>query len=75
MNIAQELDLKGFTCPVPLLRTKKALKNMASGDLLKLMITDPNTKSDLARFCQRGSCQVIEESKNTDHDIYIIKKL
>ncbi len=75
MQVTQELDLKGYTCPVPLLRTKKALKSMASGELLKLLITDPNTKSDLARFCQRGSCQVIDESKSTDHDVFIIKKL
>lgn len=75
MNVMQELDLKGFTCPIPLLRTKKALKKMALGDLLKLLITDPNTKSDLNRFCQRGNCRVVDESNHADHDVFIIEKI
>lgn len=74
MNIEQVLDLKGFTCPIPLLRTKKQLKLMAVGDVLKLLITDPNTKSDLNRFCQRGNCTVVSEQQQADHDIFIIKK-
>ena len=75
MSIETILDLKGFTCPVPLLRTKKTLKKMAEGDIVKLLITDPNTKSDLSRFCQRASCRLVNQLHESDHDIFIIEKM
>ncbi|MET1256286.1 sulfurtransferase TusA family protein [Aliikangiella maris] len=74
MNTEQTLDLKGFTCPIPLLRTKKVLKQMAAGDVLKILITDPNTKGDLNRFCQRGNYEMIDEISQGDHDVFIIRK-
>lgn len=75
MTTENQLDLKGFTCPVPLLRTKKALKTLSAGDTLTLLITDPNTKGDLTRFCRKGSCKIIHESSQDDHDVFILEKL
>lgn len=74
MNVALELDLKGHTCPIPLLRTKKALKNLSIGEKIRLLVTDPSTRNDLARFCLRGSCKLIDQSREPDHDVYILEK-
>lgn len=74
-NIDTILDLKGLTCPVPLMRLKKTLKSMEVGNLIKMLITDPNTQSDLDRFCLRGNCRVADQNSDSDHHVYIIEKL
>ena len=49
----QVLDVQGEGCPMPILKTKKALDKMNSGEILKILGTDPGTKNDLPAFCKR----------------------
>ncbi len=49
------LDARGLSCPMPLLKTKKTLKNMNSGEVLELWGTDPGTKNDLSDYCKRNN--------------------
>ena len=48
-----EIDTKGTKCPIPMLKTKKALAKMSSGDVLRILATDPHAEIDLRQFAQQ----------------------
>ena len=50
IHIDQEIDLKGMSCPLPLLKAKQALSKMSSGQVLKVLATDPGSVRDFASF-------------------------
>ncbi len=57
MNFDKELDARGLNCPLPILRTKKALAELQSGQVLKVVATDPGAVKDFQAFSrQTGSC-------------------
>ncbi len=49
----RQLDVSGQKCPMPILKTKKALADMASGEVLEIRATDPATKDDFAAFARQ----------------------
>lgn len=49
--MSQMLDVKGLNCPLPVLRTKKAMKAVPKGEVLTVEATDPNTMRDIAALC------------------------
>ena len=53
MNYDKELDARGLNCPLPILRTKKALTDMAAGQVLKVLATDPGSVKDFAAFSRQ----------------------
>ena len=53
MQFDKELDARGFNCPLPILRTKKALTDMSSGQVLKIIATDPGSVKDFQAFCKQ----------------------
>ena len=55
-----ELDLRGLICPLPVLRARKALMSMESGELLRITCTDPAAASDFPAFCRSAAHQLIE---------------
>ncbi|PNK60396.1 sulfurtransferase TusA family protein [Psychrobacter sp. FDAARGOS_221] len=54
INIAALVDGRGLACPMPLLKTKVALRTLAEGDSVYVLATDPNSQIDLAAFCQQS---------------------
>jgi tRNA 2-thiouridine synthesizing protein A len=69
------LDCKGQFCPMPILNTKKAMKDMKPGEILEVLGTDPGTKRDLPAWCKRTGNELlkIDEIDNIFH-FYIKKK-
>jgi tRNA 2-thiouridine synthesizing protein A len=59
---AAMLDATGLTCPLPVLRTRKALAAVAPGGLLDVRATDPATVKDFAAFCEATGHQLVESS-------------
>ena len=53
MNADKELDTRGLNCPLPILKAKKALADMASGEVLKVMATDPGSVRDFQAFARQ----------------------
>ncbi|MGB3836035.1 sulfurtransferase TusA family protein [Castellaniella sp.] len=49
----QQVDAKGLNCPLPILRTKKALAHLSSGQVLAVLTTDPHAVRDFQAFCQQ----------------------
>ena len=59
------LDTSGLRCPLPVLRTKKALKALEPGDLIDVLATDPAAKADFPAFCETTG-NVLEETEERD---------
>jgi len=54
------LDVKGLSCPLPILRTKKKLKDVAVGEVLQVIATDPGSVKDMDAFCRQTGHELVE---------------
>ncbi len=63
MQFDRELDVKGLNCPLPILRTKKALSEMESGQVLRVVATDSNAAKDFQAFARQTGNQLLGERK------------
>ena len=64
MQADRELDVKGLNCPLPILRTKKALSDMASGQVLHVLATDPGSVKDFQAFAKQTGNQLLSNSES-----------
>jgi len=62
------LDAKGMNCPLPILKAKKALKEVPAGGTLEILATDPGAVADFQAFCRQTGNELLEHS--VDGDIY-----
>ncbi|PLX38531.1 MAG: hypothetical protein C0606_10090 [Hyphomicrobiales bacterium] len=60
-TITQELDASGLNCPLPILKTRQAIKKMGSGELLRVRSTDPGSVKDIEAFCNQTGHQLVEQ--------------
>ena len=75
MQFDKELDARGLNCPLPILRTKKALTDMTSDQILKIMATDPGTMKDFQAFCkQTGNALLSSNAESNEFVFYMQKK-
>jgi tRNA 2-thiouridine synthesizing protein A len=70
----KELDVKGLNCPLPILRAKKALADMASGELLRVVATDPGSVKDFAAFCKQTGNALLSSDDNGKEFSFVISK-
>ncbi|MCG7217219.1 sulfurtransferase TusA family protein [Paenibacillus mucilaginosus] len=61
MNADQMLDAKGLACPMPIIRTRKAMQELAAGQVLEVHATDKGAKSDLAAWAKSGGHRLLED--------------
>jgi tRNA 2-thiouridine synthesizing protein A len=59
-KVDRDLDVRGYNCPIPLLRAKKALSSMSPGEILRVMTTDPGAEIDFKVFAEASGNQIIE---------------
>lgn len=69
-----EVDASGLNCPLPLLRLKKALVDMGSGEVVKVIATDPAAHLDFGVFTEQVGHRIIEYVKEDDRQIFFIEK-
>ncbi len=69
-----ELDLTGYNCPLPVLKTKKFLAVIEIGDIVKIITTDPASKADLADFCVKTGHILLEQFEEKNTIFTLIKK-
>lgn len=75
MQFDKELDARGLNCPLPILRAKKALTDMASGQVLRVLATDPGSVKDFQAFSkQTGHALLSSETVDTDFIFFMKKK-
>lgn len=70
----QELDARGLTCPLPILRAKKALSGMKSGELLRVVATDPNAARDFQAFARQTGNELVEQSALGAEFVSVLKR-
>ena len=74
MQIDQELDTRGLNCPVPILKAKKALTGMQSGQLLKVISTDQGSLRDFAAFAKQTGNELLEQQTVGKEFIHTLKR-
>ena len=70
----QELDCKGMNCPLPILKTKKTMDGMNSGETLKMISTDPGSINDVNAFTKRTGHELIESIAEDGNYTFFIRK-
>ena len=74
MSQHHQLDCRNLLCPMPVIRTQNALKELAQGETLEVVCTDPGTLNDIPTWCRINQQQVVDIIEK-DHQItFIIKK-
>ncbi len=75
MEIHQEFDACGLNCPLPILRAKKILNTMSSGEVLRIIATDPGSVKDFEAFARQTGNELIESRQEEDKYHYLLRKL
>lgn len=70
----QTLDTRGMNCPLPILRTKKALSALLGGETLAVTATDPGSLKDMQAFCKQTGNELIASSANQGEFEFLIRK-
>ena len=70
----QVLDTKGLNCPLPILKAKKALKDVPVGGTLEILATEPAADADFQAFCRTTGHELLESSQDGDVYIFLLKR-
>ncbi len=62
-KIDKTLDCKGLSCPMPMLKLAKTIKQLKSEEILEMLGTDPGTKSDIVRWCEKSGNTLLEQDE------------
>lgn len=74
MHFDRELDVKGLNCPLPILRTKKALAGMSSGEVLHVLATDPGSVKDFQAFARQTGNDLLSSAEVNQVFEYYLKR-
>ncbi|WP_206999778.1 sulfurtransferase TusA family protein [Trinickia mobilis] len=74
MQIHKEVDARGLNCPLPILRAKKALADMESGQILKVLATDPGSQRDFAAFAKQTGNEIVESSTQDRTFVILVRR-
>ncbi len=70
----RELDVRGLNCPLPILRAKKTLGELSSGQVLKVVATDPGSVKDFEAFCKQTGNELLSQSASASEFTFLMKK-
>lgn len=73
-NVDQELDARNLNCPLPILRTKKAIATMQSGQVLKVIATDPGSVKDIEAYCRQTGNELLASQSGANDFEFMIRK-
>ena len=74
MKFDKELDAKGLSCPLPILKTKKALNDMAAGQVLKVLATDPGSVKDMQAFSRQTGNTLVSSAEENNTFVFFMRK-
>ena len=72
--MSHTLDVKGLACPLPVLRAKKAMRDVPPGEILEVVATDPGTVKDFAAFCRTTKHTLVEWQEDAGVFTFLIRK-
>lgn len=70
----KEIDTRGLNCPLPILKAKKALADMKSGEVLKVLATDPGSMRDFQAFARQTGNELVEQLTERDEFIHFLRR-
>jgi len=74
MQFDKELDARGLNCPLPILRTKKSLNDMVSGQILRVVATDPGAVKDFQAFSRQTGNELLSSETVSNEFVFFMKK-
>ena len=74
VQIARTLDLPGLQCPLPIVKTAQAIRELGSGDLIEALATDPGSVADFKAWCTATGNELVEQSDADDVFRFVITK-
>jgi tRNA 2-thiouridine synthesizing protein A len=74
MDAQKELDTRGLNCPLPILKAKKALTDMLSGEVLKVTATDPGSVRDFQAFARQTGNELVEQITGETEFIHYLRR-
>ena len=74
MNFDKEIDTRGLNCPLPILKAKKALSEMLSGQVLKVVATDPGSVRDFQAFAKQTGNELVEQETVGEDYIHVLRR-
>ncbi|MDE2260236.1 MAG: sulfurtransferase TusA family protein [Betaproteobacteria bacterium] len=74
MQVDKELDARGMNCPLPILKTKKSLADMTSGQVLKVVSTDCGSVKDMQAFSNQTGNELLSSTEASGEYIFLLKK-
>ncbi len=74
MNADKEIDTSGLNCPLPILKAKKALTELQSGQTLKVISTDPGSWRDFEAFARQTGNELVLQEKTEANFVYVLKR-
>jgi tRNA 2-thiouridine synthesizing protein A len=74
MDFDKDLDARGLNCPLPILRTKKALSDMQSGQVLRVLATDPGAVKDFQAFARQTGNELVTHFEEAAEYTFFMRK-
>jgi TusA-related sulfurtransferase len=74
MDVDKELDTRGLNCPLPILKAKKALAELASGELLRVVATDPGSVRDFQAFSRQTGNELVEQTSSGGEFVHVLRR-
>jgi tRNA 2-thiouridine synthesizing protein A len=74
MDFQRELDARGLNCPLPILKTKKALADMVSGQVLRVLATDPGSVRDFQAFARQTGNELVSHSEENREYVFFMRR-
>ena len=74
MDIAKEVDARGLNCPLPILKAKKALAELQSGQLLRMLSTDGGALRDFQAFARQTGNELVEQSTEGEVTAHVLRR-
>lgn len=74
IEIEREVDARGLNCPLPILRAKKALTDLASGKVLKVISTDPGSKRDFEAFARQTGHELVSVNEQDREWTFLLRR-
>jgi tRNA 2-thiouridine synthesizing protein A len=74
MEAHKEIDTRGLNCPLPILKAKKALAEMQTGEILKVVATDPSSTRDFQAFARQTGNELLEQSQAGTEYIHFMRR-
>jgi TusA-related sulfurtransferase len=74
IEASKEIDTRGLNCPLPILKAKKALSELVSGEVLRVLSTDPGSMRDFQAFARQTGNELLEQTTSGNEFVHVLRR-